>query len=340
MRDRIAIGRSGGSSGEIDFSVSGALPAGVHATFEPNPAAGGSTDLVITADPNAVPTGFEGRRLTVVGTPRSAGSGTETRSFPIDLEVREVLDPPCVAIDGSFMPVPTRVETAEGRTEFLELLQGGFNGRIVIPAGSTFDLAGQKDVLIPAGVQIVGERGPLGRLPVISENNSLFAHRLFVIAANNVCVDGIHFTGTGEFAPYRDAPSNHAIGIDVGPDYSARNVLITNNEFSRWSGAGVEISGAIGCPEPDPPSGCTYSPPDCEAPEPPPSQDCDWLRPEESGLVRIERNYFHKGMDMYGSSSAVRRTRRSRATSSTTSGMRSPRAAGRTADTWPGTTTR
>ncbi len=161
-------------------------------------------------------------------------------------------------------------------------------------------MTGQKDVLIPAGVQIVGERGALGRLPVISDNNSLYAHRLFVIGANNVCVDGIHFTGTGEFAPYRNAPSNHAIGIDEGPDFSARNVLITNNEFSRWSGAGVEVSGAIGCPEPDPPSGCTYSPPDCEQPEPPPSLDCDWMRPDDAGLVRIERNYFHKGMDMYG----------------------------------------
>ena len=57
--DVIAINRSGGSSGNIQFAASG-LPPGVTATFSPNPAGGDSTTLTLTAAIDA-PTTFPGR---------------------------------------------------------------------------------------------------------------------------------------------------------------------------------------------------------------------------------------------------------------------------------------
>jgi hypothetical protein len=92
ITDRIDIGRSGGSSGNVQFSLSGPLPAGVSASFVPNPASGDSSDLRITADPDSGTTGFNPIELNVTGTPQSAGAGPGPRSFPVSLQVRNAFD--------------------------------------------------------------------------------------------------------------------------------------------------------------------------------------------------------------------------------------------------------
>ena len=88
----IAIGRTGGSSGGIDFSAAGALPEGVTASFQPDPASGNSTNLILTADPDAELTpqgGFGLIDFNVSGTPVLPGAGPESRSFPVSLQVRD-----------------------------------------------------------------------------------------------------------------------------------------------------------------------------------------------------------------------------------------------------------
>ncbi len=89
ITDRIDIGRSGGSSGNVQFSLSGPLPDGVSASFDPNPAGGNATDLRITSNPDSGITGFNPIELNVTGTPASGATGPEPRSFPIQLQVRE-----------------------------------------------------------------------------------------------------------------------------------------------------------------------------------------------------------------------------------------------------------
>ena len=98
VSDTITIGRTGGSTGGIQFALLGSLPNGVTASFQPNPAGGSSTNLVITAAPDSDITGFNPIQLTVRGSPTSANVGPAARSFAISLQVRSPFD---VAVDGS-----------------------------------------------------------------------------------------------------------------------------------------------------------------------------------------------------------------------------------------------
>ena len=80
VTDTIAIRRFNGSNGGVTFTASG-LPAGVHASFSPNPATGNTTTLTLSADPNAPPSPpgpFPS--FTVTGTPASAAVGSAPRS--------------------------------------------------------------------------------------------------------------------------------------------------------------------------------------------------------------------------------------------------------------------
>jgi hypothetical protein len=98
LTDAITIGRFSGSTGNVQLALSGPLPAGVHAAFVPNPAGGTSSDLVLTADPDAASTGFNPVTLTVTGTPLSPSVGSIGHSFTLSLQVRSAFD---VAVQGS-----------------------------------------------------------------------------------------------------------------------------------------------------------------------------------------------------------------------------------------------
>jgi hypothetical protein len=77
--DTIAITRTGGFSGAVSLSTS-ALPAGVTASFSPNPAAAGSSVLTISAAGNATRTTFP---VTVTGTSAGQPDATATISVTI-----------------------------------------------------------------------------------------------------------------------------------------------------------------------------------------------------------------------------------------------------------------
>ncbi|MEA2428250.1 MAG: hypothetical protein QOF37_1878, partial [Thermoleophilaceae bacterium] len=93
----IGISRFGGSSGNIQFSLGGTLPPGVHAQFAPNPAGGSSTALNVTVAPDAPPTGPNPVTLTVTATPVDAGAGPAPRSFTLSLVVKSAFD---IAVQG------------------------------------------------------------------------------------------------------------------------------------------------------------------------------------------------------------------------------------------------
>ena len=88
LTDAIAITRLGGSSGNVNFSLSGTLPAGVHAVFAPDAANGSQTELELAADPDATPTGATPAALTVTATPADAGVGSTSRTFTVHLDLR------------------------------------------------------------------------------------------------------------------------------------------------------------------------------------------------------------------------------------------------------------
>jgi len=126
--DVMNIRRVNGSTGAITFSASG-LPAGVHASFSPNPASGGSTTMTITADPSAAAlTSGSIPSFTVMGTPDSSTVGTATRSATEALEVLPVFSvnepsvkaPPC-----STLQVPITVHAASGFSGTVTLSASG-----------------------------------------------------------------------------------------------------------------------------------------------------------------------------------------------------------------------
>lgn len=84
----ILIGRLNGSTGSIQFSASG-LPAGVSASFAPNPAGADSTILTLSAAPGTPVTPYEGVPITITGTPLDGSAGTAARSVSLNLVIRK-----------------------------------------------------------------------------------------------------------------------------------------------------------------------------------------------------------------------------------------------------------
>jgi hypothetical protein len=98
----IVVTRTGSSTGNIDFSVSG-LPAGVTGTFSPNPYAtagpgSGTVALTLSAAPSA-PAGTSPSTVTVIATPASPTAGSGARTFTFPLIVRPTYDAQITTIE-------------------------------------------------------------------------------------------------------------------------------------------------------------------------------------------------------------------------------------------------
>jgi hypothetical protein len=109
--DAVTIGRIGGSTGDVNFALSGALPPGVQASFSPNPAGDGTTTLTLTADPGAPATSGATNTVTVTGTPSGAAVGSVARSFNLTVGVApaftiSVGDTTNVSLSGCTASVP------------------------------------------------------------------------------------------------------------------------------------------------------------------------------------------------------------------------------------------
>jgi hypothetical protein len=160
ITDKINIGRFNGSSGNVTLALSGPLPAGVHASFQPNPAGGTSSDLVLTADADAATTGFNPVTLTITGSPASAAVGPIGHTVQLNLQVRSAFDvsvaSPTVDIAPCEVSVPVTLVRDFALTDPVALsvtglangLQASFS-----PASATFPggAAGQTVSLIVDG---------------------------------------------------------------------------------------------------------------------------------------------------------------------------------------------
>lgn len=127
--DVVAIQRLNGSSGGVTFAASG-LPAGVHASFSPNPATGSSATMTVSADPNAaLPAPGPFPAFTVTGTPAGPAVGSVARSATVQVVVQSLFTvgspqavsvPPC-----STLQVPISVSAAPGFTGTVTLAATG-----------------------------------------------------------------------------------------------------------------------------------------------------------------------------------------------------------------------
>ncbi len=159
-------------------------------------------------------------------------------------------------------------------------LNSTYSGRIIIPRDVFWDMTAYKDLPVKNGVEIVGERGALGSRPTLHMGDRTTEYSLFVVTGNSVHINGIHFMGP-------KPPSTHAQtdpyenAILVIEDFDAktgRNILIDDNEFDRWAGAGVNVTG----------------PADRQV-DYPKDWDPSWAKPvpSDAALVRINNNDMH-----------------------------------------------
>jgi hypothetical protein len=115
--DTINIRRVNGSTGAVALSASG-LPAGVHASFSPNPATGNSATMTIATDPSAVAaTSGTIPSFTITGTPNSStvGPASRTASEVVDVIPFFTLNEPSVKVPPcSTLQVPITLGAGAG----------------------------------------------------------------------------------------------------------------------------------------------------------------------------------------------------------------------------------
>jgi IPT/TIG domain len=170
VTDTIAIQRFNGSNGGVTFTASG-LPAGVHASFSPNPATGNTTTLTLSADPTAPPSPpgpFPS--FTVTGTPTSAAVGPAARSVTPQIAVNPLFTinaPPSIAVPPcSTLQVPVTVTGAAGFTGPVSLTATGLPSDDTVSfAPSTLTLPGQTKTVMTLTSQS-DINGPPGNLIV------------------------------------------------------------------------------------------------------------------------------------------------------------------------------
>jgi hypothetical protein len=134
----ISVNRLGGSSGDINFAVSG-LPTGMTASFSPNPVTGtgSSTTMTLTAADSA-PASDSYSDLTITATP-SSGAGSSARTATVSARVRQNCDRIVRAdyidarTDGCMRSLGPDKEEIFNQNVHL-------NGLLIAPLGGTLDL--------------------------------------------------------------------------------------------------------------------------------------------------------------------------------------------------------
>jgi VCBS repeat protein len=176
---------------------------------------------------------------------------------------------------------PVRVNDPSKLDELLTR-EPAFRGRIVIPSSARWEM---KNPCLPvrSGVQIVGERGPLGTRPVLHTGLD-GANSVFEVQGDDVRIEGLDIQGAGS-----EDLKGH-VGIVVGPKAEGRpgrcnakddpaalskRVVIADNEIHGFN-VGVEVSGNVQVDDP-----AMYP------------KDRTPLTFADVGLVRVERNYIH-----------------------------------------------
>ena len=179
-----------------------------------------------------------------------------------------------------------RVETPD---QLEQVLRSDFVGCVIVAKDKFLNMAGRTGIPIRGGVTLMGERGFLGSRPLLYTTQKIPKRTVFEVQGNDVQVVGLHFRGPSPAEIHKEHISDsnpyvHAIRVkeDAEQGLSGRRVVIADNEFDEWSGAGVVVTGSHN----------TYLN-EWEQHGPDSSEPWKHLDSGDAGLVRVERNYMH-----------------------------------------------
>jgi len=292
----IAINRLNSSDGPIALTASG-LPPGVAATFAPNPVpgVGAGATLRLTAADGAPPSGDA--TVTITGTP-GPGAGSVPRTVTILLRVGTDCDRSLVAVAS-----PGSDRLVSSPAELDAVLRSSFEGRVVVPFDARWsmtDCEGQplREIPLQPGVELVGEHGPLGRLPLLSTDAS-GKPPLFVACAaveptpgcragtGGVRVRRLHLRGP--YLPKDRFGEGGTDAISVVRDAAVRQgrVLVTENEIEGFRNA-VAVRGIVQVLKEELYDAAYEGYYELECPATCPHPDRG-----DASLVRVEGNYLH-----------------------------------------------
>jgi hypothetical protein len=139
------------------------------------------------------------------------------------------------------------IHRATGPDDLYAVLNSDFRGRVIIPAGRAFNMSGYYNIRLKEGVQLIGERGPLGSRPltytqtqgfdfttrpvtpyevidlpplglplVFGKTPAAKGFPLFKVIGNDVRVEGIHFRGSASSSRDVRLPGVKAIRVIQG----------------------------------------------------------------------------------------------------------------------------
>jgi hypothetical protein len=193
------------------------------------------------------------------------------------------------------------VHVATGPADLSQKLNEGFQGQLIVPFGPDFDMDDYLGTPLPSGVQLVGERGPLGERPLIHKDDNTPPTPLFIANGHDVCVEGLHFKGPTRSADrLKDGEGATAIRINQDPGNHAGEpdpVLIVDNEFDAWPTGAIEVKREAPwlCSIADEPC-CTPIPKKEGCRKAPSGWTGALITREQARDVRIERNYIHHNL--------------------------------------------
>src|SRR5262249_2381148 len=129
--------------------------------------------------------------------------------------------------------------------DLYSVLSSGFQGRVVIPAGARLDMTGYTDIPIGSNVTVVGERGPLGRRPLVFPHSQQEGPD-FMGWGSDRRIEGIHFRGSAAGSRDKELPALFAIRVMQDPrTEGGARVIIADNEFDEWTGSGVRVENTL-----------------------------------------------------------------------------------------------
>lgn len=222
----------------------------------------------------------------------AANGATEVGAIPPGVATPTKPLPPIVAAPQDSIAVHTAAELAAR-------LNSTYRGRIVIPADANWrmeDPCGTRDefgrcVVTPlmrlpvrSGVEIVGERGALGRRPTLAATYQGEDYSLFVTQGNDIRISGVHLLGPSRRTTKKQSPVTAILAIQDPLGSTGRRVTIADNELDGWPGAAISVCGNY----------AQLDPGACDMGARGPREHSGPLTTRaDAGSMRIERNYIH-----------------------------------------------